>query len=261
MKKLLFLGTSYATCALIERAKERGMHTIVTDYLSPSESVGKLISDEYWMINTNEIDLLSTKCAEEGVDGVVCGCSEFNADMALKLTKRLNLPFYCTEEAWHYSRDKYDFKKVCRELGVPVAKDYFIDDINNDKELKIIDYPVVVKPVDLSGNRGISFCYNEKELREGYLKALSVSKSNKIVIEKMLHGEEYYGTYAIANGEPTLLGLQAMYHEKGYPTNCYTLTTTVSSNIDRFCEEINPHILRLLKRIGCTEGIAWVQVD
>ena len=78
MKKLLMLGTSYGTCEMLRYAKSIGVHTIVTDYNEPEHSLGKQISDEYWMINTGDLDTLEAKCREEGVNAVVCGISEFN---------------------------------------------------------------------------------------------------------------------------------------------------------------------------------------
>lgn len=47
MKKLLMLGTSKASCEMIEYAKSQGIYTIVTDYLTPEKSKAKLIADEY----------------------------------------------------------------------------------------------------------------------------------------------------------------------------------------------------------------------
>lgn len=260
MKKLLMLGTSYASCEMIKYAKSIGVYTIVTDYLEPEQSVAKLISDEYWMINTNDIDTLEKKCIEEDISGVCCGISEFNLEMCLELCKRLGLKAYCTPEAWHFSRDKDDFKELCRKLNAPIAKDYFLSKELNDNELATVEFPVVVKPVDLSGNRGISYCYNKQELMEAYKYALSCSKSDKIIVEKMLHGEEWYGTYALANGEISLIALNAMYAQPGEPKNCYTITTTVSNHVERYCKEISPKIEEVLKSVGCTDGIAWVQV-
>lgn len=260
MKKLLMLGTSYASCEMIRYAKSIGVYTIVTDYLEPEKSIAKLISDEYWMINTGDIDILEAKCRKDKIDGVCCGISEFNLEVAMELCRRLGLKSYCTPEAWHFSRDKDDFKALCRKLQAPIAKDYFISAELSDDELESVEFPVVVKPVDLSGNRGISYCHNKDELVQAYKYALSCSKSEKIIVEKMLHGEEWYGTYALANGDISLIALNAMYAQPGEPKNCYTITTTVSNHVDRYCEEISPKIEELLRAVGCTDGIVWVQV-
>lgn len=254
------LGTSYASCEMIKYAKSIGVYTIVTDYLEPEKSVAKLIADEYWMINTSEIDILEKKCREEQIDGVCCGISEFNLEMAMELSARLGLKTYCTPEAWHFSRDKDDFKALCRKINAPVAKDYFISKDLKDSELEKVEYPVGVKPVDLSGNRGISYCNNKEELIEAYKYALACSKRDKIIGEKKLNGEEWYGTYACVNGDISLIALNAMYAQPGEPKNCYTITTTVSNHVERYCNEISPKIEELLREVGCTDGIAWVQV-
>lgn len=260
MEKLLMLGTSLESKEIIEYAKSQGMWTITTDYLPPEKSRAKLISDEYWMINTADLDALESKCREVGVTAVICGVSEFNLEMCMELCKRLGLPTYCTPEAWHYSRDKADFKLLCREVGAPIPEDYFLSPELTAEELATVKYPVVVKPVDLSGNRGITYCYNEAELIEAYRYAQSVSKNPKIVVERMLSGREWYGYYALAKGEIRQIALNAMEAEPGYLKNLYSLTTTVTDHIEQFMEEINPAVEEVLRRVGCKEGIAWVQV-
>lgn len=259
MEKLLMLGTSLASKEMIEYAKSEGVYTIVTDYLPPEKSKAKLISDEYWMINTCEIDSLEKKCREEGVTAVICGVSEFNLEMSMELCKRLGLPNYCTPDAWHYSRDKADFKLLCKKVNAPIPEDYYLSDELSSDELKKIHYPVVVKPVDMSGNRGITYCYNEKELIDAYKYARSVSKNPKIVVERMLHGREWYSYYAIANGEIRQIALNAMEAQAGELKNLYSITTTVTDHIEQFMSEINPSIEEVLKAVGCKEGVAWVQ--
>lgn len=259
MKKMLMLGTSYGSIEMIRYAKAKGAYTIVTDYLEPEKSIAKLEADEYWMINTAELDLLEEKCRTQHVNAVICGISEFNLEMCMKLCQRLGLPCYCNEEAWSYSRDKEKFKKLCKDLAVPVAADYFLSDALTSEELEKVVYPVVVKPVDMSGNRGISFCYNDQELVKAYHYAKSVSKSDKIIVEKMLHGKEWYAYYAMAEGKVSLVALNAMHSQPGEPRNCYSITTTVSDNVERYVTEINPYVVKVLQKIGCREGVGWVQ--
>lgn len=260
MKKILMLGTSYASIDMIEYAKSQGCHTIVTDYLEPEKSIAKKVSDEYWMINTADLDTLERKCREEGIDAIICGISEFNLEMTMELCKRLGFPCYCTPEAWHYSKDKADFKAVCKRIGAPVPEDFIVSDQLTDEELDNIKYPVMVKPVDMSGNRGISYCYDKNDVVSAYKFARSVSKNDKIIVERMLHGEEWWAGYALADGHISLMSLNGMYAQPGEPKNCYTLTTTVSDHIEKFIHEINPKIVEVLKSVGCKEGFAWVQV-
>lgn len=260
MERLLMLGTSLASEEIIKYAKSQGVYTIVTDYLPPEKSTAKCVSDEYWMINTADIDLLEEKCREIGITAVMCGVSEFNLEVTMELCGRLGLPTYCTPEAWHYSRDKADFKKLCKELGAPVADDYYVSDALTDDELSKIKFPVVVKPVDMSGNRGITYCHNKENLIEAYKYARSLSKNPKIIVERMLKGREWYGYYALAEGTIHQIGLVAMEAQPGHLKNLYSLSTTVTDNVERFMAEINPKIETVLRKVGCREGVAWVQV-
>ncbi len=260
MKKLLMLGTSYGTLGMLRYARRQGIYTIVTDYMPPEKSLGKQISDEYWMINTGDLDTLERKCREENIDGVVCGVSEFNLEMCMELSRRLGKQCYCTPEAWHYSRDKADFKALARSLNAPLADDYFISPDVTDEELDRVKLPVVVKPVDLSSNRGISYCHTREELKNACHYALSCSRSTKLIVERMLKGEEWYSYYAMADGQVRLLSLCAMYSQPGEPKNCYSITSTISAYVERYVQEINPYIEAVLKKVGCREGVAWVQV-
>ena len=61
-------------------------------------------------------------------------------------------------------------------------------------------------------------------------------------------------------GEISLMALCAMYSQPGEPKNCYSITSTVSNNVERYVTEIDPHIQKVLKAVGCREGIGWVQV-
>ncbi len=259
MKKMLMLGTSYGSIEMIRYAKAKGAYTIVTDYLKPEKSIAKFEADEYWMTNTADLDQLEEKCRKEQINAIICGISEFNLEMCMKLCNRLGLPCYCNEEAWSYSRDKEKFKTLCKKLGVPVAADYFLSNALTQKELENVVYPVVVKPVDMSGNRGISFCNHAEELVKAYHHAKAVSKSDKIIVERMLHGKEWYAYYAMAEGKISLVALNAMHSQPGEPRNCYSITTTVSDNVERYVKEVNPSVVKLLEKVGCREGVGWVQ--
>ena len=161
----------------------------------------------------------------------------------------------------YYSVDKYDFKQKCKEFNVPIPEDYIVSSAFNEEDIRKIAFPVMVKPVDLSGNKGISYCYNKEDLIRAYKYAKSVSSSDKIIVERMLHGEEWYASYALAQGQIRLIALNAMFSEPGEPKNCYTITTTVSNHVEQFINQVNPKIEKLLTEgIGCKEGYCWVQL-
>lgn len=260
MKKLLILGSSLGTLEIVKYAQSRSVYVIVTDYLPVEASKPKQVADEYWMINTAEVDILEQMCRENEISAVFCGVSEFNIERTIELCTRLGFPFYADAKAWEFSRNKRLFKELCKKLDAPVATDYYIKDISNEKQLESVKYPVVVKPVDLSGNLGVSYCHNKEELIDAYIRAKSLSDNPEIIVERMLKGEEWHGYYAIANGKISLVALNAMYSQPGMPKNCYSITTTATNHVKQYVDKVSPLIEKVLLEAGCKEGIAWVQV-
>lgn len=249
MKKILFLGNSSGTYPLLNQAQKQGLYTIVTDFCLPERSPAKLISDEYWMISTNDLDSLEKKCREENIQAVISGASDFNTGMAIKLCERLGLPCYCTDTVWNDSRDKVFFKRLATQTQVPIPEDYILSSDLDQEELKKIKYPVVVKPVDFDGNKGISFCNNQEELINGYRYAASLSDRSEIIVERMLSGVELFSYYALANGDASFLSLGTRLPQPGEPKFCYSMNTTINRFTSKYLEEMDASVITMLKEL------------
>ena len=260
MNKLLILGTSLGSVEIVETAREMGYYTIVTDNLDPDRSPAKKVADEYWMISTNDLDLLEKKCKEEKVNAIFAGISEFNLDRVKELTERLGLPCYIEDAAWKYARDKSAFKKKCREFGIPIVDVYTVSNPPLPDELIAIEYPVVVKPVDGAGNKGLSICNNEDELIAGCRRARENSESGNILIERYITGEESWHFFFLADGAIRHIYSGCVFRQPGYPTFLYVLGTFAITEYHDFNEQFNEKCAAFLKNIGCKNGIAWFQL-
>lgn len=260
MKKILFLGSNKGVIQMIQYAQSIGVYTIVTDNLSPEVSIAKQFSDEYWMISTKEIDTLVQQCRRYGVNGILCGISGFNIDRAMELSTALNLPFYCTKESREVSLVKHKFKNLCRLAGVPVAKDYFVNEYSSEYELNNIQLPVVVKAVDQSANRGMTFCYQHEEIKPAIKYARSFSSNENVIVERMLHGVEYTAFYALADGEASLVNLFSDLAQPGTPHSCYAVNSTACDKLDVFLKEVDPYFKDALKMGGMKDGVCWIEL-
>lgn len=200
-KKILILGATVNEGLIVKRAKELGLYTIVTDNNSDwQKSPAKYLADEAWDISWSDIDKLSDECKKNGIDGVVAGFSEFRVENQIKLCSLLGLPCYITQEQLEITRNKTIFKEYCRLYDVPVVPEY---DINGD----IIDFPVIVKPVDRAGSIGIDVVYSKSELMESIANAQRESPSGKVIVEKyMSECVKFDAYYIIQHGEVILVG-------------------------------------------------------
>jgi len=255
VRKLLILGSDYGTIQVIKEARCLGLYTIVADTMQTSPS--KTLADEAWLISTTQIDELEARCRHENVTAVMFGASDFNISNARILCKRLKLPIYCDNDSvWDIVRDKRAFKDICIKVGANVAQDFFLDDQLREQNLCCIRYPVVCKPSDKSGNRGMSYCENEEELIAGYQKAREISDM-PIIVERRLCGQEFNVHYVLADGEARLLYLNATHHQPGQLENLYSFKCTTSSFLKQYIEEMNDAAKAIIQQVGCREGIVW----
>lgn len=177
-KRLLVLGGGDAALNVVLEAQKQGMYTIATDNLPTGTA--KEQADKSYGISTTDIEKLKELVQDEQIDGVFSGPSEFNIKNVMRLCEETGLNFYATREQWDICSNKYTFKQLCQKFNVPSVKDY-----QYGKE-KIIEFPVIVKPVDGHSSRGISVCNNQIELDEAYKKALSFSDSKQVIVEKYI---------------------------------------------------------------------------
>ena len=261
LKKLLLLGVSTGTLELVRYAKSQGIHVIITDNLPDAHVSIKSLADEVWNISTNDLDALEQACRIHGVHGVFAGVSEFNLDMVKELTSRLGLPCYFDYSAWGIARDKFKFKYYCKQVGVPVSEDYALHGYPTDKEINKIKFPVVVKPVDKSSNRGLSFCSTKEELLVAIDKVKTISDNENIIIERKLEGIELTAYYAIAEGKSSLVSLYSDLAEPDTPNYCYTLNSSVSNRLlSQYLETVNAKVMEFISTIGCRDGIVWFEI-
>ena len=258
MKKVLILGSDFGSIDLVQEAHRRGLYVIVADNMKTSPA--KQLADEQWFVSTADIDELEKRCVESKICGVMAAANDFNVNSCRLLCKRLGLPVYCdNDRAWEISNNKREFKKLCKKVGAPIAEDYYLTDELSDEQLDRIKYPVVVKPVDKAGNRGMSYCHNKRELIEAYKYARSVSDNPEIIVERMLEGAEYYISYVLAEGKAKFLYYTGEYSQVGEKKNMYSIINTTTCKLKQYMNEVNDKVVEVFKQAGCTEGIAWVE--
>ncbi|MBO6253869.1 MAG: ATP-grasp domain-containing protein, partial [Bacteroidaceae bacterium] len=257
-KKLLILGSDVGTIDVVNEAHNMGIYVIVSDLMETSPT--REAADETWNISTIDIDTLEKRCREEHVNGVMTGSSEFNFINCRKLCRRLGLPIYCeSDETWGIATNKGKFKKLCQEVGASVSPSYYLTDELTDGQINSVVFPVVVKPVDKSGNRGMSYCNNKEELINAYKYARSVSDNETIIVEKQLHGAELAANYIIANGEIQLFNFESEHNQPGERNNIYSMIFTNYKYLNLYLDELNDKVIEVFKRAGCKEGTAWVE--
>lgn len=262
-KTLLVMDrTALAACA-VSRAKEMGIHTIVANFYATEDSPSKQVADEAILIDISDIEAMLSLIKEKHVDGIFVGWTDSHLPFYAQICEKAGLPSCGTVEQFDIlSNDKRRFKKECIKYGVPTIPEYKIDMDFRREDLDQIEYPVIVKPADESGSRGIRRCDNEQELVDYYTALYNSSRSKKILCEKYIDSPyEIFLHYTVQDGYPSLsnsfMKCKAMT-ENGAASSAI-LHMFSSTFIDLFRETAQPACDTMIRGLGIQNGMVMFQ--
>ncbi|GAB2538044.1 ATP-binding protein [Gracilibacillus alcaliphilus] len=260
-KRLLILGGSQISCEIVNKAKEMGIYTFVTDWYPIEKSPAKQIADKALMISTTDIEAIVELIQREQIDGVITGFTDSVLPYYALICERAGLPCYGTYEQFNVLIDKSSYKPMCRKYGVPIVEDYDINEVINSSNDLNIKYPVLVKPSDASGGKGISVCYNQSELLEGYKKALQFSERKQVLVERYIRGEEVTVFYILQDGEIYLATIANRHIKQNQPDTiplpvAYTFP---SVHIQKYKANIEPNVKKMFQSLKMKNGMVFMQ--
>lgn len=260
-KKLLILGGSRISCEIVRKAKSMGIHTIVTDWYEIDKSPAKQIADESFMTSSSDIDAIVELIKKENIDGVFTGYTDSVLPYYAQICEKAGLPCYGTKEQFEMLTNKHDYKKLCREFGVPVVEEYHLSGDIETADLNNIKYPVLVKPSDSSGARGISICHNDTELKSGYRKALEFSQKKEVLIERYIKGKEVTVFYTLQDGEIYLSGMgnRHIKHNQDDVIALPVAYTFPSIHLHEYVKNTDEKVKAMFKSLGMRDGIVFMQ--
>ena len=255
-KKLLILAGAGVHNKVVKAAKEMGIYTIVTDYLT--DSPAKKIADESWMYSITDVEQIVERCKKEKVDGVLSFCIDPAQKPYQQICEKLNLPCYATKEQFEIMTDKRNFKDFCLKHDVDVIQEYCEEDILKDK----VDYPVFIKPNISRGSRGQSVCYT----REESLKAIAIAKSNSsddnFICERYMKNKQDIGSaFFVVDGEPFLVKLGDRFlgtEEDGLQKQVICTRLPAAFHL-QFEKNVMPRIVQMIKSLGVQYGPVFMQ--
>ena len=262
-KKLLFLDGSGLACNAVIRAKELGIHTIVANFYEAERSPAKLVADEAWNVNFSDIDRMVELIRENGVSGIFVGWTDSHLQHYAEICRRAGLPCCGTAEQFNIlSNDKNLFKHECLKYGVPVMREYPLDINLRREDLDRIQYPVMVKPADGSGSRGVKCCVDEADLTSYYKELYEQSESKNLVCEEYIESDQEVFIHYIVKDGQAHLAAAFMKHkaiDENQKASSAILHVFPSSCIKTFRETAEPSVLAMIKGLGIEYGPVMFQ--
>lgn len=272
MKKLMLLGGMRYLVPVIEAAHKLGVYVITCDYLP--NNIAHKYSDEYCNVSILEKDKVLEKAKELKIDGILSFACDPGVVTAAYVAEKMGLPSSGPYESVEILQNKGKFRKFLTEnnFNVPVAKQYTdIETALNDIEM--FNWPVIVKPTDSAGSKGVTKVVEKSELRDAINYALKFSHSNEFIIEDFLEkiGDSSDCDSFSVDGELKFVSFSAQKFDENcenpYTPAAYTWPASISKEHQ---EELTNEIQRLLKLLDmknsiynietreCTNGKAYI---
>ena len=215
MKKIMILGAGRGQVGLYKQSKEMGLHSIAVTI--PGDYPALEFADEVAYVDIRDKEAVLNVAREKEIDGIVTSCMDIALATVGFVCDNLNLQGISYEAA-KTSTDKFLMKKAFMEKDVRTAKYVRVDKGADPLPLVAdFDYPIIVKPVDLAGSRGINIVNSEDGLQQAVDDTMATTAADYCIIEEFLIGTEFSATAFVENGKVvfTLPTGDVRYGDKG----------------------------------------------
>ncbi|HEY7043381.1 MAG TPA: ATP-grasp domain-containing protein [Nocardioidaceae bacterium] len=206
MSTLLVLGGADGALGTIGAASRLGVRTLCVD--SRTDAPGIARADEFLSVSTRDIGAIERAIAgRDDLQGVISPASDVNLPAQFELAQRLGLPNGLSIDAVRASIDKGFFRDVCARIGLvnpSYVQGTFDHVLCHSNALR---WPVMVKPADSSGGRGVSRCDNVAQLAAACIEAAAWSRSRTVIVEEFVAGDDVGAEAFVIDGRVALLAI------------------------------------------------------
>lgn len=255
-KKMLLLGGGHAEIPLIKAAQALGWYVITTG--NDREGLGHPYADKNVFADFSDKDAMLELARAEGVNAVCSGCNDFALLSTVYVCEKLGLPghdSYATSLEIHH-KDKY--RALATRLGIPTPRAVVVRNAREfDEAVAGLTFPIIVKPVDLTGGKGIHRAANIEEAREAYRNACSRTREDHIVVEEFVQGSNHGFSAMLVKGKVAF----AFADNEQYYINKYMVSgaNTPGSTPAAGLAQLRDYSERIARELHLVDGILHIQ--
>lgn len=257
----MLLGGLRYLLPIIKEAHKMGIHVITADYLP--NNIAHKYSDEYCNVSIIDKEAVLKAARELQIDGILSHAVDPGVLTAAYVAEKMGLPFQCSYNAACILQDKSLFRNFLSENGFncPNAKGYkSTEDALEDVDF--FNWPVIVKPVDSAGSKGVTKVEKPEYLKEAIEIALGASISKRFIIEDFLDIIGYQSSADVFTVDGKLV--YPAYSDQLFDpeaANPYTPAIEIwpSTMLQTFQDDLTEQLQRLVTLLGMETGIYNVE--
>ncbi len=256
VKKLLIAGGGYADIPLIRAAKSLDYY-VITSGNRPDE-LGHKESDKYYNADFSDPEEMLKLARELEIDAI-CPCSnDFSVISSSYVAETLGLPGYDSYKTTLLLHHKDQYRQFALQNEIPTPKAMGFTDIDTAlKNLEAFRLPLIIKPVDLTGGKGITKVSNISEAKSALENSFSISKTKRVVVEEFLEGSRHGFSALLQSGKIVFhFTDNEYYYLNPYMVSGASAPSTVSIDVVDELIKLSEKIASLL---SLKDGIFHVQ--
>lgn len=190
MKKVMILAGGNDQIALIEELRRYFKGDVKIILVDMSDKVRAIpFADKFLQISTMDKAAVLAAAREEKIDYILTACGDQPLSTMAYVATEMGLPTYLSEQDVRDLTNKRFMKDKMVKSGIPTAKHVYIDK-NWDRVIPDFEYPLVVKPVDSNGSKGVKKVFSPADMEKALKEAFQYSLSGDVIIEEFKQGEE-----------------------------------------------------------------------
>lgn len=252
MKKILFLGASYAQIPIILEAKERDYYVYTCDYLP--DNPGHKLANEYYNVSTTDQDGVLALAKKIKPDLVVAYASDPSAPTAAYVAEQLALPGNPYKSVQTLA-EKDKFRRLQVDHGFNSPKSVIFREAE-PRDYSDLSFPVIVKPTDSCGSKGVSKVDDPGKLDGAYEYALKFSRNKRVILEEYIDNQlgDVHGDGFVVDGELVFWCMGDHLYDT--ETNPYNPKGTVwpSQLPDTYLQQIREDVEGIIRASGFRSG-------
>ena len=251
-KKLMLLGGIRYLLPVIKAAHEQGYYVITADYLP--DNIAHRYSDEYVNVSIVEKDAVLKVAKEKEIDGIMSFGVDPGVVAASYVQDKLGLPSFGPYESVEILQNKDRFRAFLTENGFNVPWAFGFSSVKDAMEKSDrFSYPLIVKPTDSAGSKGVTRVDNEEQLQSALIYAKEHSIKGNIIVEEFIEklGCSSDTDCFSVNGELKFVSFSAQRFDSNavnpYTPAAFSWPSTMKKNEEA---ELTSEIQRLLKLLN-----------
>lgn len=253
----MLLGGIRYLLPVIKAAHEQGYYVITADYIE--DNIAHKHSDEYVNVSVLDKDAVLKVAQEKNIDGIMSFGVDPGVVAAAYVQDKMGLPSFGPYESVEILQNKDKFRAFLTANGFNVPKARGFSSMEEAlSDLDWYQYPVIVKPTDSAGSKGVSRVDSEDQLKPALLYAFSHAFKGKIIVEEFIEKKgcssdsdcfSYKGKMLISSFSAQRFDANA---ENPYVPAAYSWPSTFTSEEEKY---LKSEIQRLITLLGMQTSI------